>query len=102
MVQAGGPRRNTGPSLDEPFALKSLARSEPPAGADSDNWHRYVITQGNNTIVGQLQGSRASAERAVKTIIDQLNERRLGKSGRVHQGAPGRKKKDAEPPPAEE
>jgi hypothetical protein len=98
MAPTSGPARKNRPAEDEPFTLKSITRSEAPAGADSDNWHRYVITQGHNTIVGQLQGTKASAERAVLEIIDRLNERRRGKPGRV-QLSPGRKKKGAEPPP---
>lgn len=86
---------------DEPFTLKSLAKSQPPEGVDSSNWHRYVITQGQNTIVGHVQGSHAAAQRAVTEIIDRLNERRRGKTGRVHL-SPGRKKKGATPPPNEE
>jgi len=80
----------------EPFALKSIAKSPPPEGVDTQNWHRYVIIQGKNTIVGQLQGTKASTERAVLEIIDRLNERRRGKSGRV-QLSPGRKKKGTPP-----
>lgn len=82
----------------DPFTLKSVTKSEAPAGADSDNWHRYVIVQGKNTIVGQLQGSKVGTELAVLEIIERLNERRRGKTGRV-QLSPGRKKKGATPPP---
>ena len=81
----------------EPFTLKSITKSEPPDGVDSDHWHRYVIIQGHNTIVGKLQGSRANTERAVLEIVDRLNERRRGKTGRV-QLSPGRKKKGTPPP----
>lgn len=89
--------RKKSPPDDDPFTLKSIVRSDAPAGAESDNWHKYVITQGANTIVGQLQGTKAAAERAVLEIIDRLNERRRGKTGRV-QLSPGRKKKGAVPP----
>jgi len=95
------PVRKPNPLDDDPFTLKSITKSEPPAGVDTDSWHRYVITQGHNTIVGQLQGSRANTERAVLEIIERLNERRRGKTGRV-QLSPGRKKKGATPPPAED
>lgn len=80
----------------EPFALKSISKSPPPEGVDTENWHRYVIIQGKNTIVGQLQGTKASTERAVLEIVDRLNERRRGKTGRV-QLSPGRKKKGTPP-----
>jgi hypothetical protein len=85
---------------DEPFTLKSLNKAPAPEGADSTNWHRYVITQGHNTIVGHMQGSHAAAERSVNEIIERLNERRRGKTGRVHL-SPGRKKKGTAPPPDE-
>ncbi|MCL4721729.1 MAG: hypothetical protein KJ041_07190 [Gammaproteobacteria bacterium] len=101
MAIASAPAPRANPLDDEPFALKSLAKSSPPDGVDTSNWHRYVITQGRNTIVGMLQGSHASAERSVLEIIDRLNERRRGKTGRV-QLSPGRKKKGATPPPAED
>lgn len=93
--------RKPNPLDDDPFTLKSISKSEPPVGVDSENWHRYVITQGHNTIVGQLQGSKANTERAVLEIVERLNERRRGKTGRV-QLSPGRKKKGATPPPAED
>jgi hypothetical protein len=98
MATTTAPVRKPNPLDDDPFMLKSITRSEAPAGADSENWHRYVIIQGHNTIVGQLQGSRANTERSVLEIIDRLNERRRGKTGRV-QLSPGRKKKGATPPP---
>ncbi len=101
MVPSSAPARKPNPLDVEPFTLKSIAKSEAPAGVDTENWHRYVITQGHNTIVGQLQGSRANTERAVLEIIDRLNERRRGKTGR-EQLSPGRKKKGATPPPSED
>lgn len=93
--------RRPNPLDDDPFTLKSITKSEPPTGVDSQNWHRYIITQGHNTIVGQLQGSKVNTERAVLEIVDRLNERRRGKTGRV-QLSPGRKKKGATPPPADD
>lgn len=99
MVPSSAPARKPNPLDDSPFTLKSITKSEPPAGGDNDNWYRYVITQGANTIVGQMQGSRAASERAVQEIIDRLNERRRSKSGRV-QLSPGRKKKGTVAPDA--
>ena len=101
MVPASTPVPKVSALERDPFALKSLAKSEPPHGVDTANWHRYVITQGHNTIVGLVQGTHAGAERAVHEIIERLNERRRGKTGRV-QLSPGRKKKGATPPPPED
>jgi hypothetical protein len=97
MPPSSAPATKPNPLDAEPFALKSIAKSPPPEGVDTDNWHRYVIIQGKNTIVGQLQGTKASTERAVLEIIERLNERRRGKTGRV-QLSPGRKKKGTPPP----
>ena len=62
----------------EPFTLKSIRKEQPPAGAEGLGWHRYVITQGGNTIVGHRQGSTNSVTIAVKDIVLRLNERRAG------------------------
>ncbi len=68
----------------EPFKLKSIRKERPPAGAEGIDWHRYVITQGDNTIVGHRQGSTSSVTLAVEEIVVQLNLRRLRYQGRVH------------------
>lgn len=96
MTPSTSPATKPNPLDAEPFALKSITKSAPPEGVDTENWHRYVIIQGKNTIVGQLQGTKASTERAVLEIIERLNERRRGKTGRV-QLSPGRKKKGTPP-----
>ena len=72
----------------EPFKLTSIVKEEPPAGAEGIGWHRYVITQGKNTIVGHRQGSLESETTAVEEILLQLNRRRLFKQGRVHLNPP--------------
>ena len=61
-----------------------------------DGWHRYVIRQGHNTMRGYKRGSLTTVRKAVELIIVQLNERRYGKSGRVHltMSSPGKKAKD--------
>ncbi len=67
----------------EPFTLTSILKEEPPAGAEGIDWHRYVITQGGNTIVGHRQGSTRSVTLAVEEIVLHLNERRVGKFTRA-------------------
>ena len=61
------------------FVLESIQNAQPPAGAEGSGWHRYVITQGNNTIVGHRQGSTTSVTLAIEKIMLRLNERRAGK-----------------------
>ena len=68
----------------EPFKLTSILKEEPPTGAEGIDWHRYVITQGDNTIVGHRQGSTSSVRLAVEGIVLHLNERRV----RIFQSLP--------------
>lgn len=68
----------------DPFEMTSLAKTDAPDGARGSNWYRYVITQGPNTIVGYRQGTRRAVQRGIDEIVVNLNERRSGKSGRVH------------------
>ena len=44
----------------------------------------YVIAQGANRIEGHRQGKLKAVTQAVEEIVAQLNERRLGKRGRVN------------------
>ncbi len=70
--------------MEYPYEIVSVRRAEPPPGADGSDWHRYVITQGINTINGCRQGNLEAVTEAVQEIVAQLNERRLHKRGRVH------------------
>ncbi len=71
----------------EPYKLKSIRKERSPAGAEGIDWHRYVITQGDNTIVGHRQGSTSSVRLAVEEIVLHLNERRVGNVTRAYVSA---------------
>ncbi len=68
----------------EPFKLTSILKEEPPTGAEGIDWHRYVITQGSNTIVGDRRGSTSSVRLAIEEIVLHLNERRVGNLSRAY------------------
>jgi hypothetical protein len=88
-------QKEKGTSLkDDRFVIASIKTTEPPAGSPKVTWYRYVITQGNNTILGQRPGTKKGVTEAVEEIVEQLNLRRAGKSGRVHLSS-NRKKKAA-------
>ena len=70
--------------MGQPYEIVSVQRAEPPPGLEGSNWYRYVITQGSNTINGCRQGNLKAVTLAVEEIVVQLNERRLGKRGRVN------------------
>ena len=68
---------------DEPYELVSVKRSAPPAGSDGNDWFRYRISQGTNTITGYRQGDLAAIEASLKETVIALNERRSPRRGRV-------------------
>ena len=69
----------------QPYEVVSVRRAEAPPGAEGSNWHQYVIAfEGSNTIHGYQQGNLRAVTRAVEEIVAQLNERHLGKRGRVN------------------
>lgn len=70
--------------MGQPYEIVSVGRAEPPPGTEGPDWHRYMIAQGSNTIHGYRQGNLKTVTRAVEEIVAQLNERRLGKRGRVN------------------
>ncbi|MDJ0909178.1 MAG: hypothetical protein QNI99_08280 [Woeseiaceae bacterium] len=69
---------------DEDYEIVSVEPTDPPGGMEGDDWYCYVIGQGDNEIRGYTQGKAAAVKRNVKEIVLRLNERRRGKSGRVH------------------
>ncbi len=70
--------------MEQLYEIVSVRRAEPPRGADGSDWHRYVIAHGTNTIHGWRQGNLEAVTRAVEEFVAQLNERQLGKHGRVN------------------
>jgi hypothetical protein len=68
---------------DKPFELRSVHKSDAPAGSQGNDWVRYEIRQGSNIITGYRRGSIASIKRAAEQIVVGLNERRSPKRGRV-------------------
>jgi len=78
------PKSRTSDSEVKPFELTAVERTKGPEGGDGENWCRYTIVQGPNTITGYRQGSMRAVKKAVTLIVADLNERRRGRTGRVH------------------
>lgn len=68
---------------DEPYELKTVRKSDAPAGSEGKDWVRYEIAQGSNIITGYRQGTVSSIKRAAEEIVVGLNERRSPNRGRV-------------------
>ena len=67
----------------QPYRIQSIKPAKPPIGAEGNSWFHYVIVQGDNLINGYRQGSLESVTNAIEENVELLNERRLGKRGRV-------------------
>ena len=78
------PSAEPAPDHQQPFEFVELEQVEPPDGSDEGRWYRYVISQGEQSIVGHRRGTKKKVREAVKDIVQRMNERRMGRSGRVH------------------
>ena len=75
------------------YEIVSIEPSDPPVDMVGKDWQCYTIRQGENKIRGYQQGTVNVVRRAVEEIVVRLNERRYGKSGRVHLTMPSQGKK---------
>jgi len=60
--------------LDSPYRLDSLAAAPAPRGCEG-TWQSYVISQGDNTIVGMRAGTTSEVAVVLSHYIERLNER---------------------------
>lgn len=70
--------------IDKDYEIVSVEPADPPDDMEGTGWHCYIIGQGANKIQGYRQGDLASVTQSVEEIVLRLNERRIGKRGRVH------------------
>ena len=84
-----------------PFEIVALEQTASPDGSDADDWYRYELTQGTTTITGYKQGEADEVREEVASLVARLNERRAGKTSRVHLTRIGRKSQQRaqNPPP---
>ena len=75
------------------YEIVSIEPTDPPADMAGTGWKCYIIRQGENRIRGYQQGNVKTVTQAVEQIVARLNERRYGKSGRVHLTMPAQGKK---------
>lgn len=68
----------------EPYTLDSVTSCDSPLEDDGRSWHRYIIAQGENRIVGHQPGSVDSVRRGAEEMVVKLNDRRLGTAGRTN------------------
>jgi len=78
-----------------PFAVGIIESIEPPPEGAGKYWCKYTIVQGPNTITGYRQGGVRAVKKAVNEIVADMNQRRMGKRGRVHLTPSGKSKAQA-------
>jgi hypothetical protein len=66
-------------TFELPFKLDSISTAVAPSGA-TGVWHRYVISQGPNTITGIRAGTQAEVSVLLDEMIARLNDRRAGRT----------------------
>ena len=70
--------------IEKDYEIVSVEPADAPENMEGSGWHSYIIGQGKNKIQGYRQGDLDSVTRSVEEIVLRLNERRIGKRGRVH------------------
>jgi hypothetical protein len=81
------------PTLGSHYEIVSIRRTDAPQGMEGSNWYQYVVSfEGNNNLQGYRPGSLAAVTESVEEFVALLNERHMGKRGRVNL-APTPKKK---------
>ena len=68
----------------KPFKLFLVEEGQAPGNGVPGTWFRYTISQGDNIITGVRQGSKAAVMLALEETVAALNERRVGRRGKVH------------------
>lgn len=79
-----------------PFSVGIVEATDPPAEGAGKYWCKYTIVQGHNTINGVRQGGVKAVKKAVGEIVTDMNQRRMGKRGRVHLTPSGKPKAAAQ------
>ena len=65
-------------SVEQPFRISEVVRAPAPDGSNAV-WHRYLISQGTNTITGLRAGRHEDVFLQVEAMVERLNLRRMGK-----------------------
>jgi hypothetical protein len=78
------------------FCLASVDEVDAPEGSEG-TWYRYVISQGDNSIVGMRCGARPEVMLFLDALLERLNTR-FSKAAALPRAARGRPAKAAAKP----
>ena len=65
------------------YSVISVEKTEAPEGMTGDNWHVYVVAQGEATIEGKKAGTLKQVTEHANAFADDLNSR-TGKGGSTY------------------
>jgi len=65
------------------YHVVTVEKTTSPDGMPGDNWHRYVVGQGNSKIEGKKPGSLKAVTEHAESFADDLNSR-SGKGGSTY------------------
>ncbi|MCI0505814.1 MAG: hypothetical protein L0Z73_06845 [Gammaproteobacteria bacterium] len=66
------------------YSVVSVEKTRAPAGADGDNWFKYVVERDNSQIVGNMRGTLNQVTKYARDFVDNLNLRAQSKKGYSH------------------
>lgn len=65
------------------YSVVTVEKTTPPEGMTGDNWHRYVVAQGDATIEGKKSGTLKQVTAHAEAFAEDLNSR-TGKGGSTY------------------
>ena len=74
QVENGGPHK---------YQVETVEKTTAPEGMTGDNWHRYVIGQGNSRIEGKKSGTLQDVTLHAETVAEEFNLR-TGRGGSIY------------------
>lgn len=66
------------------YSVVSVEKTDAPAGAEGDDWFRYVVARDNSEIVGNMRGTLKQVTKYAKEFVENLNQRAQSKKGYSH------------------
>jgi len=75
--------KETTNKLTTKYRVVTVEKTAAPEGMPGDNWHRYVIGQGNSSIEGKKPGTLKAVTLHAETVAEDLNSR-TGKGGSTY------------------
>ncbi len=61
------------------YMVKTVEKTDAPAGCEGNNWYRYVLERNGSTLVGQRRGTLSQVTDYAEELAREANSRRGGK-----------------------